>query len=292
MPDAILPGMDVAAPTSSDRLAVWLRLVSECHLQVWHYSNASVRGRCHGMYSIRHHYDSVLGPHYTWMVGGFDTKVSELVAELEAAQLPRVRGGLAVDLGCGPGFHSVALAERGYRVVAVDASERLLRELHDRVSDQPIEVVRGDLRDLHRYLPDDASVDLALVLGDTITHLDSSEEVETLAADVANRMSPGGELWISYRDLSVRREGLDRFLLTRSEPDRIVTTFLEDDGDKVIVHDLVHVRCHGDWRLRKGSYSKLRIASGWLQRTLEDQGFDVVQIRGAGNMTQIRARRR
>ena len=46
-----------------------------------------------------------------------------------AAFTERVRAGsLVVDVGCGPGWHSVELARRGLRVVSLDLSRGMLRE--------------------------------------------------------------------------------------------------------------------------------------------------------------------
>lgn len=62
-----------------------------------------------------------------------------------------------LDLGCGAGRTSVALRDRGYRLVAVDLSEALLTIARSRYPD--IDFRRRDVRQLD--LPD-ASVDAAM----------------------------------------------------------------------------------------------------------------------------------
>ena len=75
------------------------------------------------MTTVRDHYDGVLAQHYSRMFGDFETKVDEQRALLERLGVTaRPSGGLAVDLGCGSGFQSVALARLGFRVLAVDFS--------------------------------------------------------------------------------------------------------------------------------------------------------------------------
>ncbi|MGD0367049.1 MAG: hypothetical protein ABSA94_06315 [Acidobacteriaceae bacterium] len=55
------------------------------------------------------HYANLLARHYSWMFGlSFDEKVTEQRAILEPLLKDTPRG-LAVDLGCGPGFQSLAL---------------------------------------------------------------------------------------------------------------------------------------------------------------------------------------
>jgi 2-polyprenyl-3-methyl-5-hydroxy-6-metoxy-1,4-benzoquinol methylase len=75
----------------------------------------------------------MLGQHYSRMFGDFETKVAEQRALLERlGVIAGPSGGVAVDLGCGSGFQSVALARLGFRVLSVDISRRLLAELNDR----------------------------------------------------------------------------------------------------------------------------------------------------------------
>src|SRR5882724_13465153 len=85
------------------------------------------------MATVREHYDEVLSQHYSRMFGDFEAKVAEQQALLERLGL-RVRqpDSMAVDLGCGPGFQSIALASLGFRVLAIDFSRRLLDEFSER----------------------------------------------------------------------------------------------------------------------------------------------------------------
>src|SRR5690242_7750284 len=93
------------------------------------------------------HYEKLLAAHYAWMVGPFADKVAAEKARLRALGISG--GGLAIDLGCGPGYQAFALAELGFRrVLAVDISERLLNELRMHLCAEPIEPIRNDMRHL------------------------------------------------------------------------------------------------------------------------------------------------
>src|SRR5258705_4041825 len=121
------------------------------------------------MASVRDHYDTVLSEHYSRMFGEFDAKVAEQHALLERLGVTASHGAArAVDLGCGTGFQSVALARLGFQVLAIDFSQRLLAALRDRARGLPVEAIAGDICDVAKLLP--TAVELAVCMGDTLSH--------------------------------------------------------------------------------------------------------------------------
>lgn len=94
------------------------------------------------------------GPSRAW------TKLEELVAWSGAKLQP---GELALELGCAPGGATVALLDRGLRVVGVDPQDVALPE---RLADAPFVHLRGSIEAMARdALPDEVSwivVDLSV----------------------------------------------------------------------------------------------------------------------------------
>ena len=232
------------------------------------------------------HYDNLLAEHYTWMFGdSFADKVAEQRALLEsllgAADGPR---RLALDLGCGPGFQSLALVGLGFlHVLAVDTSRALLAELGAHSAGQPIEPIEADLTQLSQ-LASPGSADLIVCMGDTLTHLSSSAEVTALLRDAFAALTAGGQLILTFRDLSNALTGLDRFLPIRADETRVMTCVLEYEPDTVLVHDLIHVREAGGWSFHKSSYRKLRLAPEWVATALRDAGFEIAHSAPAGRL--------
>src|SRR5579883_2631842 len=97
--------------------------------------------------TTRDHYQEFLAEHYTWMFGmPFAAKVAEQRQYLEQIGAVPARRSLALDLGAGSGFQSLALADLGFaRVIAVDFSPILLAELDTRKDGRPIETVEADV---------------------------------------------------------------------------------------------------------------------------------------------------
>ena len=228
------------------------------------------------MSGVEEHYSSLLATHYTWMFGSsFEAKVAEQRAILEDA-LTGVPRGLAVDLGSGPGFQTIALAEMGYSpVVAMDTSAELLEELQTHVASHDVRVVHGDLLRVGEFCsPSSAAV--IVCMGDTITHLESKDDVVRLLRAVSEALVVGGRFVVSYRDLSVEAVGVDRFIPVFGDDERVMTCFLEfDRPESVMVHDLVYRRDGGRWALEKSCYRKLRLGVDWLVSAMERAGFEV-----------------
>jgi SAM-dependent methyltransferase len=244
--------------------------------------------------SAQEHYKNLLADHYEWMFGlPFEAKVAEQKAILDEFTRPAVAGGLAVDLGCGSGFQSVALSDRGYKVLAIDTSEKLLRDLSARVGSRDIVTKRADLRELDS-LASPASVEMAVCMGDTLTHLSSRSDVSHLFRSVARALKPRGTFVVTYRDLaSVELFGLDRFIPVRSDDRRVMTCFLEyETAETVVVHDLINLRGdNGNWTLHKSSYKKLRLPATWVVAELLASGLSI-SGRSEGRMVTIAATRK
>jgi predicted TPR repeat methyltransferase len=235
------------------------------------------------------HYERVLAQHYTWMFGvPFEEKVAEQAALLREVGV--TEPGVAVDLGCGSGFQSVALADLGARRVhAVDASTALLRELEGHAGCRPIKIHEADLMAFDRIVGE--PVDTIVCMGDTLTHLNSKEDVAALFGKVAAALPEGGRLVLSWRDLSAPPEGLDRFIPLRGTDERVMTCFLEDRGETVLIHDLVHVRGEAGWRLQKSAYPKLKLSPAWVRSALAAAGLEPVHEQTVRGMTVLAATR-
>jgi SAM-dependent methyltransferase len=220
----------------------------------------------------------------------FAVKVAEQKAILQdALQLTadNVHLGLAVDLGSGPGFQTVALAEMGYSpVLAVDTSESLLKELQSQQGNRSVQTICSDLSKLGEFVFP-ATAQVIVCMGDTITHLGSRDAVEELLRSVVDTLIPGGKFVISYRDLSAEATGLDRFIPVYADEGKVMTCFLEfDQSDAVLVHDLVYSREDHQWILEKSSYRKLRLPIDWLEEAMVRAGF-IVHRGQAGRLLRL-----
>jgi SAM-dependent methyltransferase len=227
------------------------------------------------MASVRKHYDNFLAEHYSWMFGDFHAKVQENKDFFRLNGFEPRLGGKALDLGCGSGFQSIALSKLGFRVLAIDMCETLLNELRNRSAGRDIDVVQGDILDYNIYA-DKGPFEVAVCMGDTLTHLQKTREVSALFATIYPLLEQGGRLALSFRDLTAELKGIDRIIPVRSDDDKIMATFLEYEKTRVNVHDIVFVKGDSGWDLKKSTYKKLRIGMLQVQDFLQHLDFKII----------------
>jgi SAM-dependent methyltransferase len=242
------------------------------------------------MNTAKDHYDQQLASIYSWMAGTPEAAIKRnyaLFRQLGIDSLPR---GLAVDLGAGSGFQSIPLAELGFSVVAVDFCAALLTELKARAKHLPIRTVHDDILNFFKYVNEQTQ--LIICMGDTITHLESLNSVQSLISSVKRTLVKGGNLILTFRDyVSTEPNGTQRFIPVQSDESTILTCFLEYHEEFVEVYDLLYRKDGEQWAMNVSSYPKLRIDKNWVFEQLQKEGFQVFRNETINGMICIAAKK-
>jgi SAM-dependent methyltransferase len=239
------------------------------------------------MTSVASHYETLLAPVYLWMAGGIEQALVQGASDI--AELSG--GGFAIDLGAGFGMHSIPLARAGFRVLAIDSSAHLLEQLRAFADGLPVDTAMADLLLFPGFLKRNQRPDAILCMGDTLTHLPDIAGVEQLAQSVASSLAPAGRFIATFRDYTHLPEATRRFIPVRSDAQRILTCFLEEQGDTVRVHDVLHENHGGAWTMRVSSYQKLRLALPAVQAIFERAGLSTSVTPGPRGMIKLVAHR-
>jgi len=107
-----------------------------------------------------------------------------LVKALDQRDAP----GRALDIGCGSGTYSIYMAERGYRVTAIDFMPQAIAMLQDRIAghDLAIEAIQADVGRWTATEPFDIALDIGC------SHTPSMIEFGEYKAQLLNWLAPGG----------------------------------------------------------------------------------------------------
>jgi len=160
-----------------------------------------------------------------------------------------------------------------------------LAELKQRTRGLPVDAIAGDILNVAQLVP--PGLEVAVCMGDTLSHLEREADLARLFDGVARRLASGGRLVLTFRDLSGDLRDLDRVIPVHACDDLVVTCFLEYEPSTVKVHDLIWIRQPGGWRFRKGAYRKLRLAPDRVTARLAAAGFAVERREAPAGMVAL-----
>ena len=183
--------------------------------------------------------------------------------------------GHILDVGCGPGRHSIELAQRGYRVVGIDPSATMINAALSRASAAGVppsfQQVAGE------DFVSDTTFDVAICLFTTLGQIEDQEDNRQLVSQVAKYLKPEGFLVVEVpqRDwLAANLKPNDRFGADDHYTD--IVRQLNIVGDTVTeVFTLVSPDDKQLYVLRYRLYSPAE-----LRTLFEDAGLEIVAIFG------------
>lgn len=182
-----------------------------------------------------------------------------------------------LDMCCGPGRHSVALAARGWSVTGVDRTPFLLNKARERADAARVQVefVEQDMRDFRRL----DSFDLALSLFTSFGYFVTEEEELQVLRNLHDSLRPGGLAVIDVKG----KEGLARHF-------RPSNCDSYDDGTMLVQRHRIlaeFTRMEQDWilvgaddRVRRHTFGHFLYSGRELRDLLQIAGFSAVQLYG------------
>ena len=191
-------------------------------------------------------------------------------------KLTGIRRGAVLDLCCGPGRHSVALAKRGFKVTAVDRTRFLLNKArrHAKSSRARVEFVRADMRDFVRP----GAYRLALNLWTSFGYFDNKNDDRRALGNIFESLKPGGVCVIDVFGKERLAKIMHPATVTRCPNGALLVQMHE------IFDDWTRIR--NEWILIKGNRAKWfkfhhTMYSGQeLSDRLQQAGFSQVKLYG------------
>ncbi len=234
--------------------------------------------------TVKEHYDNHLGQFYSWMSGDFKTRCNEFKKFLISNSISPASNKIAIDLGSGHGIQSIPLAEVGFQVLAIDFNRQLLDELKVNAKKLNIKIINDDIRkaDLFTSRPE-----LIVCCGDTLSHLENKSEVKIFISNVVASLGKEGGVILSFRDYSAELTGTERFILVKSDENKILTCILDYEDEFVNVTDLFYERTDTVWKQKVSTYKKVRLSEKEVVGYLQASGMKIKFNKLVKGMTTI-----
>lgn len=204
----------------------------------------------------------------------FAAAAKQVAQALALAKPPRKT---ALDLCCGPGRCSIALAKRGFAVTGVDRTKFLLDKAHARARTARVKIewVREDMRDFVR--PN--SFALVLSMFTSFGYFDDRQEDLAVLRNMFHSLQPGGVCLIEV----LGKERLAKIFQPTS------STLLPDGTLMIERHEIFDdwTRIRNEWLLVKNNRVKRfrfhnTVYSGLeLRDRLELAGFTAIRLYGS-----------
>jgi ubiquinone/menaquinone biosynthesis C-methylase UbiE len=143
----------------------------------------------------------------------FDFKNDLAVAEKFVAGLKeRFDFNNVLDIGCGTGSLTLALARTGANCVGMDLSSGMIEKARKNTAECAgrIKLINCGIGDMRKHLSD--KFDLIICIGNTIPHLLDTSDLDKMFADCSQLLSPGGHLAVNLLNYDRVLDAKDRIV--------------------------------------------------------------------------------
>ncbi len=212
------------------------------------------------------YYDQLFEAHRAWLNAARQRILQGI--------LPRASG--ACDLACGTGTTAVALARRGIRMFAVDASAtmcRLAREKARRAG-VSVRVLHADMRSFRLPEP----VDLVTCEFDALNHVPRRQDLDRVARSVARALRPGGSFFFDVNTrLAFKKFWPNTWWLELPGVAMCMHGGYDRRRDKGWSNVELFVRKGGLWHRSRERVEEVAWTGAEIRRSLRSAGFDKIR---------------
>ncbi|MFX1482159.1 MAG: class I SAM-dependent methyltransferase [Promethearchaeota archaeon] len=190
------------------------------------------------------------------------------------------RGKHVLDLACGTGRHSVALALQGAETVGIDNSEVMISRAIDHASSNGVSstFLLGEMKDLSSIVT--GTFDLAICLGNSLALLDSFSDLEEVLSSVYSSLSKDGIFIAQVLNFQEIHKTGFRFFPQKggrmATGEEVVFSRFYEHSDPPRSSTLVmsaQIKIKGEWTSRISTQKVLNLTSDLLMHHLAQTGF-------------------
>jgi glycine/sarcosine N-methyltransferase len=168
---------------------------------------------------------------------------SRLARELPFIEevLGRQKAKRVLDVACGTGWHSIALAQRGYTAAGCDASPKMIERAKENAKRAGV-ALRFETADFTGLDIFAEPFDAVLCLGNSLPHLLSQEALVEAIRRMRGRLTPAGVLILHNLNYDRRMKAKPRFFSANGTADALVWRFADYGPEFITFHTALFER--------------------------------------------------
>lgn len=213
---------------------------------------------------------------YAWMFPADSFLAAQQQAD-DIIHLSGIDSGQVLDLCCGPGRHSIAMAQRSFVVTGVDLQPYLLQKARDyaQAEDVAVEFIEDDMRSFRR--PD--YFDLVISMFSSFGYFDDAADDLKVLENTYSSLKSGGCLLLDVRGKEIHAMAkISSDASTMPNGDRILQYSRVDAGWGSTTNEWIYLQGNSaqSFSVRYNLYSAVE-----LSNMLRQTGFTQVQVFGS-----------
>ncbi|MBB6217650.1 ubiquinone/menaquinone biosynthesis C-methylase UbiE [Anaerosolibacter carboniphilus] len=188
-----------------------------------------------------------------------------------------------LDIACGTGNYSIALAKAGHHVDAIDLDETMIQQANEKAQSLYVHFIQGDMTKIREQLQE-TLYDLIFCIGNSIVHLDNKNMIEKLIQDIFDMLRDGGQMVIQTINYDrIIKYNIDH--LPTIEPKGEGITFVRkyfhrNDMGKVDFDTELTIHQGTETHKYHNSIPLLALQKGDLEAMIKKAGFQRVEFYG------------
>lgn len=185
--------------------------------------------------------------------------------------------GLLLDLGCGTGSLSIAMSQRGFDVVGVDASEVMLMQASGKAVEvgQDVLFINQAFDELDLY----GSFDCCISTFDTLNHLTDRQDFQPLLHSLRNFLNPGALFFFDVNSLYKQRSILGNNTFYDYQYDHSLIWQCELQPDDSVAFELTIFSPAGTGLYRRtiDRFTEIYLPDDFIRDALRQEGYELVK---------------